>query len=66
MKIDVKKLNTPQKVQDFLDKMPFNFEKKEETYWSPRKALEMGKMLIVLKGRFLPVFVCNNMVLKII
>ena len=44
MKIDVKKLNTPQKVQDFLDKMPFNFEKKEETYWSPRKALEMGKM----------------------
>jgi len=44
MKVDIKKLNTPQKVQDFLDKVPFNFEKKGETYWPPRKALEMGRM----------------------
>lgn len=35
----VKKLNTPNKVQDFLDKMPFNFEKKGETYMSPRRML---------------------------
>lgn len=43
MKI-IKKLNTPAKVQDFLDKVPFNFEKKEETYMSPKRALEAGKM----------------------
>jgi hypothetical protein len=40
----IKKLNTPNKVQGFLDKMPFNFEQKGETYMSPRKVLEMGKM----------------------
>ena len=44
MKNPIKKLNTPQKVQDFLDKMPFNFEKGGETYWPPRKALKMDKM----------------------
>ncbi len=44
MKIEIKKLNTPRKVQDFLDKVPFNFEKKGETYWPPKKAIEMGRM----------------------
>lgn len=44
MKIDIKKLNTPVKVQDFLDKVPFNFEEKGETYMSPQKALREGKM----------------------
>jgi hypothetical protein len=44
MKIDIKKLNTPSKVQDFLDKVPFNFEKGGETYMSPKRALEAGKM----------------------
>ena len=29
-----RKLNTPQKIQDFLDRLPFNFEKKGETYLS--------------------------------
>lgn len=32
---EFKKLNTPQKIQDFLDKVPFNFEKEGETYRSP-------------------------------
>ena len=40
----IKRLNTPNKVQDFLDKIPFNFEEKEETYLSPRKSLKAGKM----------------------
>lgn len=40
----VKKLNTPTKVQDFLDKTPFNFEKGGETYMSPRRVLEAGRM----------------------
>lgn len=40
----IKKLNTPQKVQDFLDTIPFNFEEKGETYWSPKKALKKNKM----------------------
>lgn len=31
----IKKLNTPVKVQDFLNKLPFNFEKKKETLRSP-------------------------------
>lgn len=35
----VKKLNNPQKVQDFLDKLPFNFENTGETYMSPRRVL---------------------------
>jgi hypothetical protein len=44
MKIDIKKLNTPAKVQDFLDKVPFNFEKRGETYMSPKRALKASKM----------------------
>lgn len=36
----IKKLPTPNKVQDFLDKVPFNFEKEGETYMSPRRMLE--------------------------
>lgn len=35
-----KKLNTPRKVQDYLDKLPFNFEREGETYRSPRKVLK--------------------------
>ena len=42
--MNIKHLDTPRKVQDFLDKVPFNFEKGGETYWSPKKALKMGKM----------------------
>ena len=40
----VKKLNTPQKIQDFLDRVPFNFEKNGETYMSPQRALKENKM----------------------
>ena len=35
-----KKLNTPAKIQDFINSLPFNFEKKGETCMSPRKVLE--------------------------
>ncbi len=40
----LKKLNTPIKIQDFLDKMPMNWEKRGETYFSPRRALKIRKM----------------------
>jgi len=36
----LKKLNTPAKIQDFLNQMPFNFEKKGETCLSPMLVLE--------------------------
>lgn len=36
----LKKLNTPSKVQDFLDILPFNFEREGETYLSPKKVWE--------------------------
>ncbi len=38
-----KKLNTPAKIQDFLDQIPFNFEKKGETYMSPKRMLRENK-----------------------
>jgi hypothetical protein len=38
-----KKLNTPIKIQDFLDDMPTNFEKGGETNMSPRRALRENK-----------------------
>lgn len=37
------KLTTPKKIQDFLNKMPPNFELNGETYMSPRRSLAMGK-----------------------
>lgn len=39
----IKKLNTPQKIQDFLDALPFNFEEKGETYHSPLNILRLRK-----------------------
>lgn len=39
----ISKLNTPRKIQDFLDKIPFNFEEKGETYWPPQKILEENR-----------------------
>ena len=39
----IKKLSTPHKIQDFLDKIPFNFEVNGETYWSPRVMLRSKK-----------------------
>lgn len=38
-----KKLNTPAKIQDFLDTLKINFEKNGETCMSPKKVLETGK-----------------------
>lgn len=40
----IKKLNTPNKVQNFLDTLHFNFEEGGETYMSPRRVLETSKM----------------------
>lgn len=37
-----KKLNTPAKIQDFINKLPPNFEKKGETCSSPRVTLTRG------------------------
>ena len=36
----LKKLNSPQKIQDFLRALPGNFEKKSETLMSPRLVLQ--------------------------
>ncbi|MCR4274851.1 MAG: hypothetical protein NUW02_02260 [Candidatus Campbellbacteria bacterium] len=35
-----KKINTPAKIQDFLDTIPFNFEPRRSTCRSPREALK--------------------------
>jgi hypothetical protein len=35
----LKRFNTPIKIQDFLDSLPFNFEEKGETHMSPRRVL---------------------------
>ncbi|MBP9718564.1 hypothetical protein KBD59_04700 [Candidatus Gracilibacteria bacterium] len=40
----LKKLSTPIKIQDFLDAVPLNWEKKGETYMSPRRVLRENKM----------------------
>jgi len=46
------RLHSPQKIQDFLGTLPFNFEKKGETLMSPRKVLEVQKCHC-LEGAFL-------------
>lgn len=33
-------LNSPQKIQDYLDSLPINFEKKGETLYSPRMVMQ--------------------------
>jgi len=38
-----RKLNSPQKIQDFLDTLPINYEEKGETLMSPRRLLEEKK-----------------------
>lgn len=42
-KVIFQKLNTPIKIQNFLDTLPFNFEKDVETYYSPREVLKNKK-----------------------
>lgn len=39
----LKRLSTPQKIQDFLDALPINYEKNGETYHSPRYVLKHKK-----------------------
>ena len=36
-------LSSPQKIQDFLDRLPINFEKNGDTHMSPRRVLRQGK-----------------------
>ena len=40
---ELKKLNTPQKIQDYLDSIPFNYEKSGETCMSPFMILKEKK-----------------------
>jgi len=37
-----RRLNTPQRIQNFLDTLPINFEMKGETQMSPRRVLKSG------------------------
>jgi hypothetical protein len=37
------KLSTPDKIQDFLDRLPINFETRQETHMSPRRVLKMRR-----------------------
>jgi hypothetical protein len=39
----LKSLNTPRKIQDFLNKIPINFEEEGDTCMSPRKVLRENK-----------------------
>ena len=39
----LRSLSTPQKIQDYLDTLPINFEKKGETCMSPRRVLREQK-----------------------
>jgi hypothetical protein len=39
----LEKYNTPNKIQDYLDSIPFNFERKGETCMSPLRVLKSGK-----------------------
>lgn len=48
----LKKLNTPKKIQGFLNKLRINFEEKGETCMSPRKVLEKRKCHCI-EGAFL-------------
>ncbi len=36
------KLNTPVKIQDYLDSLPTNFERSADTCYSPRKVMRLG------------------------
>ncbi len=39
----LKRLNTPEKIQDFLNGLPFNFERSGETYMSVEESLKKGR-----------------------
>ena len=48
----LKRLSTPQKIQDFLDELPINYEKRGETCMSPRRVLQEKKAHCI-EGAFL-------------
>ena len=48
----LKKLNTPARIQDFIDSLPFNFEKNKETCMSPAQIL-LKKRAHCLEGALL-------------
>jgi len=48
----LKRLNTPNKIQDFLDSLPINYEKSGETCMSPRRVLREQKAHCI-EGAFL-------------
>lgn len=39
----LRRLHTPQKIQDYLDAVPINFEERGETYMSPRRVMRHRK-----------------------
>jgi len=39
----LRKLSTPRKIQDFLDRLPVNYEKRGDTHYSPRRVLRERK-----------------------
>lgn len=51
----LRKLNTPSKIQDFLNKLKINFEENGETCMSPRKVLRERKAHCI-EGAFLAAF----------
>ena len=56
-----KELNTANKIQDYLDSLPFNYEKEGETCYSPIQVLE-NKKCHCIEGAFLAgcAFLVNN------
>ena len=38
-----RKLNSPKKIQDYLNSIPFNFDERSDSCLSPRKVLEKNK-----------------------
>jgi len=52
------KLNTPQKIQDFINKIPNNFERKGETCQSPRRVLK-NKSAHCIEGALLASVILN-------
>lgn len=48
----LRKLNSPAKIQDYLDSIPFNFEKRGETCMSPRRVMREGRAHCI-EGGFL-------------
>jgi hypothetical protein len=52
-----RRLDTPQKVQDYLDSLPVNFEQKGQTYMSPRRVIH-EKVAHCFEGALFAAAVC--------